>query len=384
MKRFLKIVALFLIWHQYLCAQNLVPNSSFEEFKKCPEKEGQFNKNVIKWKSANKASPDFFNSCSTNKITNTVSNCDGTQSPHQGNAYGGIVVYHEIQNFREYIQCKLTEPLKAKQIYCCSFYVNLADKSGKYTDKIGMFLSKKRIRARNKLVIEKNPQIRNKNGLYLDNKKVWTLICDTFQARGGEQYVTIGNFFNDNNTSIKIVDDIKALKKKYPSSYYNDAVDNAYYYIDDVSVIEIFNARECNCIQKKKDSVLVVNQTKPQLDTIAPQLGESIILKDLVFETNKSEILPTSYNELNKVADYLNKKLEYKIELAGHTDNIGKEEDNQKLSEARAKAIADYLLSRGISKERISYKGYGSIKPLTTNDTEEGRLQNRRVEFIIK
>lgn len=107
------------------------------------------------------------------------------------------------------------------------------------------------------------------------------------------------------------------------------------------------------------------------------------VIHNLTFETNRSEILSVSFEELNKLADYLSEHLKYKIEISGHTDNRGKDEDNLKLSEERAKSVADYLINKGITKERISYKGFGSTKPITTNDTEEGRLKNRRVEFKI-
>ena len=136
----------------------------------------------------------------------------------------------------------------------------------------------------------------------------------------------------------------------------------------------------------KSATLLCVNKAFPKLeiDSIRPELGESIILKNLVFETNKSEILPPSFEELNKVVDYLIKNNKNKIELSGHTDNLGQEESNQKLSEARAKAVAEYLISNGINKDRIVYKGYGSTAPIATNETEEGKQQNRRVEFVIK
>jgi OOP family OmpA-OmpF porin len=72
-----------------------------------------------------------------------------------------------------------------------------------------------------------------------------------------------------------------------------------------------------------------------------------------------------------------------KVRIAGHTDNIGSEEYNQRLSEARAKAVYEYLISRGISADRLSYIGYGESRPIDTNETSEGRQNNRRVELEI-
>ena len=185
--------------------------------------------------------------------------------------------------------------------------------------------------------------------------------------------------------SIFLLNNSKELRRKYPKSYYNTSLDDAYYYIDDVSVVEITDSTPCNCNQQKTDTLpLVAIQPIEKLNPLTPKIGEKTIFKNLVFETNKSEILPLSYEELNKLADYLIKNIQLKIEVSGHTDNVGKEEDNQLLSEARAKAVATYLISKGIVQERINYKGYGSKQPVATNETEQGRMLNRRVEFFLK
>ncbi len=386
MNTFLKTTLILFISYQAASGQNLVPNNSFEEFKKCPEMEAEFDKLVKKWECPNESTPDYFNTCSLNKLTNPNENFGGSQKPFNGDGYAAIILCKpRMGDYREYIQCKLLSPLKKNQLYCCSFYISLSDKSAAYTNKAGMYLSEDKIKEKNGLILNYKPQIENKAGRFLDNKTDWTLISDTMRAKGGEQYITIGNFYDGDNTPIKNVDNLSALKRKFPANHhYNFTVDAAYYYLDEVSVIEISDAGGCNFKQKAKESIPAVNETKTPIDIIAPPLDEQVILKNLVFETNKSEILSASYEELNKVADYLNTKSEYKIALSGYTDNIGKEEVNQKLSEARAKAVADYLINKGIVNNRISYKGYGSTKPLTANDTEAGRLMNRRVEFVIK
>ena len=79
----------------------------------------------------------------------------------------------------------------------------------------------------------------------------------------------------------------------------------------------------------------------------------------------------------------MNQNKNLKIELGGHTDNQGSEEYNQKLSLDRAKTVYEYLITKGISSNRLTYKGYGKTKPIATNDTEEGRAENRRTEFKI-
>jgi len=116
---------------------------------------------------------------------------------------------------------------------------------------------------------------------------------------------------------------------------------------------------------------------------LKPKIGESVILDNILFENDKNILLLKSYKELDRLVQYLKLNPNTKIEISGYTDNVGNEEHNQNLSEARAKAVADYLILNRIIKQRISYKGFGSSIPIATNKTEDGRQQNRRVEFII-
>ncbi len=120
------------------------------------------------------------------------------------------------------------------------------------------------------------------------------------------------------------------------------------------------------------------------IDTsFAPKLGKPLVLKNIVFELNKSNLLEQSYVELDKLVKYLKRNPTLKISIVGYTDNIGKEEDNINLSKARAKAVADYLIKNSINKNNINYKGLGSSNPIAVNTTEDGRQKNRRVEFEI-
>lgn len=115
-----------------------------------------------------------------------------------------------------------------------------------------------------------------------------------------------------------------------------------------------------------------------------PKFGTPVVLKNVLFETNKSVLLDESFKELNSLLVYLKSNPTNKITIVGHTDNSGNEAENKKLSEERAKAVANYLINGGISKANISCIGFGSLNPITTNDTEEGRRKNRRVEITIK
>ena len=109
----------------------------------------------------------------------------------------------------------------------------------------------------------------------------------------------------------------------------------------------------------------------------------AIILHILFFATNETTILPESKSSMQDLYDLMNENPEIRIRITGHTDNVGSDEANQKLSEGRANSVRDELIRRGIAPERIEAEGKGESQPITTNDTEEGRAQNRRVEFVI-
>ncbi|MDE3126296.1 MAG: OmpA family protein [Bacteroidota bacterium] len=105
--------------------------------------------------------------------------------------------------------------------------------------------------------------------------------------------------------------------------------------------------------------------------------------KNIQFNINSAELLPQDAIELNKIIDFLNDNPTVTIEVQGYTDNTGNEADNIQLSTQRAKAVANYLAIHGINYKRLSYKGYGSANPIANNDTEAGRIKNRRTVLVI-
>lgn len=113
------------------------------------------------------------------------------------------------------------------------------------------------------------------------------------------------------------------------------------------------------------------------------EVGESIVLKNIFFETGSAELKNESVAELTKLVQFMVKNPQIRIEISGHTDNVGSDAMNQKLSENRAKAVMDYLVEKGIDQQRLRSVGYGKTRPIDTNDTEQGRANNRRTMFEI-
>jgi len=111
--------------------------------------------------------------------------------------------------------------------------------------------------------------------------------------------------------------------------------------------------------------------------------GEKVILRNVFYAFDSYEVQSESEAELGKIIEFMNLNPSVKIEISGHTDNVGNDQYNQVLSEKRARSVVDYLAAKGIHVDRLSYKGYGSSIPIATNDTEEGRSGNRRTELRI-
>jgi outer membrane protein OmpA-like peptidoglycan-associated protein len=128
------------------------------------------------------------------------------------------------------------------------------------------------------------------------------------------------------------------------------------------------------------------NGNKPfllEIDLDRLKVGTDMILKNIFFNTNEYTLLPSSVTELATLKDLLKNNLNIHIEVQGHTDNIGNDLQNEKLSVNRAKAVYDHLIESKIDPERLTYKGYGESKPIAGNETEEKRKRNRRTSFLI-
>jgi OOP family OmpA-OmpF porin len=332
-----------LLFHQ-TNAQNLIPNAGFEYHKNCPN---DFNHNItlsIGWLNGSHATPDYYHPCGT-KDFRTPKNRYGIQKPFEGDAYVGL---NNRQLYREYINAKLKEPLKAGTTYRVSIYVSSSDDFDYTLSDIGFYFSKKRIyQANTKRIKDITPQVVNLEGNFIQKNK-WKKISGKFVAKGGEKYVIIGSFS-------------KLLKTQQINKNIvlpNSGNENTYIYVDNFSTIPL-------------------KRTKYKL----PAKGKIKLLDHVYFQFGKAHLLAASHNELNKLAEILNTNSLIKIEIVGHTDNLGSEIHNLELSKKRAQAVANYLIQKGILEERVKHKGLGSKFPMVKNESNKDRQLNRRVEF---
>lgn len=146
------------------------------------------------------------------------------------------------------------------------------------------------------------------------------------------------------------------------------------------TAFDAFNCQARDTVYFKAPEILF-DEFEEGLQTI--EEGGSIVLDNIFFEFNKTALLPKSYTELDKISHFVLSNNIKLIEIGGHTDSEGSVSYNQKLSEGRARSVVGYLKSKGIQAERMQARGYGELKPIDTNLSEDGRAVNRRVEFTL-
>ncbi|MFO0358835.1 MAG: T9SS type A sorting domain-containing protein [Sphingobacteriaceae bacterium] len=227
--RFLKkiIVAILLILNINSFAQNLVPNGDFETYSSCPLGWGFMNY-ATGWVQPTMGTCDFLDTCATTSNIDVPINYFGIQTPYNGGGYAGLYAYYSWPTtYREYIQIKLTSQLIVNKKYYVSFRVSLADSSRYATDDLGAYISQYSITSTYDTAFSNYiPQISNPQNQFLTNKTTWKRIFGSYKALGGEEYITIGNFKDDNNT-----DTVSVL---FPAPRLTDTT--SYYYIDRVCI----------------------------------------------------------------------------------------------------------------------------------------------------
>lgn len=339
-------------------AQNLVPNPGFEEFTKCPisfsTDPKQFGPN--NWNSPSLGTPDYFNKCAFGDM-DVPKNWAGVSFAHSGVGYAGIYAWSTAQhNYREFVQCKLKEPLKTGIIYNLQFFYRLSSYSVYAIDRIGLALSNEETKVAHDSLLQVNPVLTKINQLEsLTNE--WYQASAKYQAKGGEQFLVIGNFANNQVTENRKIEYREGKSMMLGSS--------AYYYIDDVSVTPV-------------EAPVFDSLSVTSIAAIKP--NEAYVLNHINFEYNSFQLLPSSFGQLDFLVTVLKKNPQWRVQLNGHTDDQGSDDYNLTLSANRAKSVGDYLAQHGVPGQMIQTKGFGKQKPLLSGNDEQTRAINRRVD----
>jgi OOP family OmpA-OmpF porin len=365
------IICLFLIHSTRLLSQknNLVVNPSFENKVDFQAKASSSN-----WtKCLKNDTPDYIEFSSRGEPDFYYRKYIGGLLPIDGNAYAGIFCYRTnplrgIDNIREFIQAPLSETLQRDTLYQVSLFIALDPESTLAINNFNIYFSTEPVYLnKEKQMFELRPQIRFRKNM--PDSLSWFRLETTYKAKGNESQIVLGNFYPDNSLRKKQVYHQSSMDQKWNLHELEHA---SYYYIDMVSVSrasEKFQEpeeklrNEIPLAQEKPSPMVIPTSSDFEIETVHPD--SSIVLNNIYFEFDKSELLPGSFDELDRLNLQLQEFEEKSITIEGHTDNMGTYEYNQQLSIDRAKAVADYLIEKGLTR------------------TEEGRSLNRRVAFRI-
>ena len=380
-------------------AQNLLPNGDFEH---------PFIAYDLQWKQPHGPYYHYYQDA---RQSNAV---------YEGQFYNGLCIYNHQEN--EFLQAKLSEPLKEGQTYCLQTMARLMDiKSFNHElhDKIGILFSARPFPVDEPYFPGGEPDLYWLISDTVDRMN-WMQLDTTYTATGYEHYITIGYWrslgysdkkkdeeferFMGPEPSEKTADipppdfSRKAKKKRkrknrnkddgewadfrqqvmekahsqgevIPTTSPGEGLFTLRYYIDNVCVALLQSDGTCDC-----------TITGPPVDLSE---GAMVRMDNLLFDTGEATMQKGSDYALEILTLILNENLRMRIAIHGHTDNVGSDEDNLKLSRERAQAVYHYLLEAKIDPARLSHNGFGSTRPVAENDTAKGRTLNRRVEFEI-
>ncbi len=360
---------------QKMVPKNLVPNPSFEflidlplrpnlnNYFECEPLSGYipFQRNLGFWKTANKNTPDLrvvegksFSAC-RNRYDYCV-------RPKRGRVMVGIITYmsnYTSDTYREYIQVKLKGVVKPGIKTFVELWICKDRKAKLVSNNIGFHFSQRPFNKDTHGNVKVKPQV-NWTKVVNEEEQKWEKVSGYFYPDKPYIYLTIGNFGTNDSTIYKESEQHSGHARLQPY---------ASYLIDEVRVWQEGDTLE-------EEVIYELAKTKK----VEP---EPVVLKNINFETNSAKLLNSSFDELNKLLAYMQEHPQIKIAIHGHTDNEGEHIDNIELSNARAKAVLAFLTAKGVADERLEFRGFGEEKPIASNDTNEGRLTNRRVEFVV-
>jgi len=335
---------LFLLFST-LCivGQNLIPNPSFEQVTKYADDKisgsrDHFELKITHWTSPTNVSPDILKLSPDNA---NYSERFRLPTPIEGTCMAGMIIgypYNACKTYREYLQIKLLDTLLKGNIYQLEFWIT-SKESGVYD--LGGYFNTKKLRLGQCGRLEYTPHLETAVTI---QKGEWKKVKFLISPKKNYTHLVLGNFN-------KSKEEVRTYK---------------YVFIDKISLLQ--------------SAEKTVENT-----SLLPQVDLSTILrqKNILYQFRKAVPTDSSFKELNKLIEYLQQNKSVRLVIEGHTDNIGSPNYNQQLSFKRAAAVQQYLITKGIALSRISAYGFGAQRPIASNQTEQGRRLNRRVELRI-
>lgn len=377
---------------------NLVPNPSFEEVEGKLKEGGQIEL-AKPWVSVTAQPVDLYSEKSKNDDFSVPNNAYGEEKANTGMNYAGVSFFgYGGRMPRTYLGVPLNKELEAGKEYCMKFHVSMSDYSKYAVNNLAMYVAKEEMSDGTDGILKMVPHVKSLKNEAFDKQFLWTAICGIYKAEGGEKFIAIGNFDADNQTVQQKV----RLSKEFAGKR---QVNNAYYYIDDVSVVEL-NAKtkdDCLCdkiaggrmktefksfgtdeskrAEAKKTYIVNSDGTKAtsakanEVEEVVEEFN--IETAEIFFGDKSTSPTAESQETLKQIANYLSANKTVKIKLTGHSDPS--EAASAAIDKKRGFVVKKKLIELGVSDSRISYFAVGTKEPKKAGDAK----QNRRVTISL-
>lgn len=360
---------------------NLVPNWSFETMLEDEDlrRYDEFNL-VVGWYDPTSALSELFSSQTRSRYVKAPDNMYGTEMPFDGENYAGIHAFSpRSREPRTYIGVELKEKMDENGLYCIKFRASLAERSLYAANNLGVVISGKEVSKKGETSITREDAILTDKNEVITISEGWWEYCKRYNAKGGERYLAIGNFFEDDKTAYETME--------VSSEYEDGSEPAAYYYIDAVEIRKVEATENCGCSNTKIPDSKIIYSASVQIPADMP-MGEKVESIDAYFYQYKDELVSSTKRTTDQIIEMMKANPAMRVEVIGHSDKeeveLAKSEMSlAKLAENRAKNTREYMADQGVERGRILTKSMDDKQPVSTMSTPLSLAKNRRVEFRI-
>lgn len=371
----ISILTLSLVFGAKAQSENeMIENGSFEQLEGKIKKAGAIDV-AVEWMSPTKTAADLF-ATKVKTGFGVPNNPYGREEAHEGENYAGITTFSYGDKVpRTYLSTKLKTPMRKGMKYAVKFYVCLSEGSKYAANNVAANFSKKQWSINeNKSIIGESSVLDVENVIF-NAMFGWDQVCGVYTAKGGEKFLTLGNFSSNADT--------KNERMKKPKGFTGKQVVSSYYYIDDISVTLIDDESECKCESDKAEVASTVYSSAPvNPEGMTPEMVAKFSV--IYFASNKGTIEAGQEGHLDNIADIMLSNPAYKLTLKIHLDTD--EVANPKalgLDKIRGESVKKYLKTKGIDGGRITFNLMKDTQPKSKGVTDLSKAKNRRVKFVL-
>ena len=360
---------------------NLVPNSGFEDTNiKKLRSYGQMEEVSKDWFSATEVPADIYGDGAKGDKIAIPTNDYGTQEPAAGLCYAGFRAYSKDPRMqRSYLEVQLPQMLDRDVMYCVSFDISLADLSRYAVNDIGVVVSDRKIEQPNLGDMILQPDVKQKTNKVFEYTEGWEKFCGTFVGTGQEEYIVIGCFGSRSDMTIE--------KVKRPMGLTGPQLSHAYYFIDNVEIIEIQAKSQCVCSAvEERDMDLVYGSSSVQDEDMTDV--EKINSSAIYYAFLKRTPTGSGKQSVAEIAAILKANPGMRINIVGRCDDDEASEGKinaryKMIGKNRGDQIRRMLEAEGVPASQFSVSDVGAQDPANSRDTDISRAQNRRVTFEV-